>query len=150
MEINKNIAIDGATFSKDKQTILTWGGYGMSRLWDLDGNILTEIYQGRWLRGAALSKDDQFILTWWDDFGSLEYGMWRIWERNGELLTEIRYEREGGNAIFSEDGESILLRAFDMSKLYPTPKGLYRRLEDENLAEIPLPLLRNYTSSMNQ
>ncbi|MEG4532303.1 CHAT domain-containing protein [Microcoleus sp. D2_18a_D3] len=110
--------VTSAVFSPDERQILTTSGKTV-RLWDTQGNLLTEFQGDDYLKSAVFSPDGRQILTATDKIV-------RLWDNQGNFLTEFQgHEKSVGSAVFSPDGRQILTASLDKTaRLWDTQGNL--------------------------
>jgi WD40 repeat protein len=110
--------IMNASFSPDRQRIITVSADNTARVWDLSGKVLAEIKRLdsdprkayiTWQAGVnpatvSFSPDGQRILT-----VSYVENTVRLWDLSGKLLTAKTYQDPISKASFSPDGQRILI-----------------------------------------
>ncbi len=74
--------VQGAAFSGDGKRVLSWGGDGAVRLWDVAtgaqiGREMRHERSAGGVRGAAFSRDEGRVLSWGGD------GAVRLWDVSG-------------------------------------------------------------------
>ena len=97
-----------ANFSPDGSKIVTASDDKTSRVWDVNGNLITELkgHTGT-VYSANFSPDGSKIVTASDDKTS------RVWDVNGNLIKELRGQDIFFNANFSPDGRKVVTASRD-------------------------------------
>ncbi|GEO11161.1 ATP-binding protein [Segetibacter aerophilus] len=122
--INK---IYGASFSHDKQNVMTWGknsesNYDAANVWNSEGpNIGTALVHDG-IKGSAFSPDDKFVLTWDDSTA-------RVWRYTNDSaifrlpsnLFKLRSQVETGLELSPSDNSTL--------RIIPLPEYNKRREE---------------------
>ena len=101
-------SIYSVVFSPDGQNILTASEDKTAKLWDIDGNLLSEkIKHDARVMSAVFSPDGKYILTAsWDKTA-------KLWSFGGKLQAEFKHEGPVSSAVFSPDGNLILTASRD-------------------------------------
>jgi len=120
--IRHDQGVNGAMFSKDERSILTWCADGTVRLWGVrEGNsITTPMKHNDEVRGAVFNRNESLILTWSYD---KTVRLWNV--KDGSLaLPPIRHDHEVNGAIFNRDETLILSWSVDgTARLWHTKDG---------------------------
>jgi WD40 repeat protein/energy-coupling factor transporter ATP-binding protein EcfA2 len=98
-----------ASISPDGTQILTIGEVGKTRLWNADGELLTQL-EGHtdWVTSVSFSPDGRQIVTASAD------GTARVWDREGNLITILAGHGDWvSSARFSPDGTRIATGSTD-------------------------------------
>jgi hypothetical protein len=92
--------------SPDGEMIVSGGEDGTVRLWDRQGQLLADPFQGHQggVYSVAISPDGEMIVSGGED------GMVRLWSRQGQLLADPFQGHEGGVSLLalSTDGNTIV------------------------------------------
>ena len=130
MRIEENHFVNNAGFSPHRKRVLTVHNDNIARLWDFQGNLLTQLEHKAKIYSAEFSPDGTRIVT-----ASADSTI-RLWDLQGNLLAGF-YNHEGDvySAVFSPDGKRILSASADKTvKLWYTPEGIMQWLD---AAQIP-------------
>ncbi|MEH2359929.1 nSTAND1 domain-containing NTPase [Nostoc sp.] len=99
-------SVNSVAISADGQTIVSGGGDGTVRLWNLQGQTLAEPLRGHEdsVKSVAISADGQTIVSGGDD------GTVRLWNLQGQTLAEPLRGHEGSvnSVAISADGQTIV------------------------------------------
>ena len=97
-----------ANFSPDGSKIVTASSDKTARIWDVNGNLITELkgHTGT-VYSTNFSPDGSKIVTASDDKTS------RVWDVNGNLIKELRGQDIFFNANFSPDGRKVVTASRD-------------------------------------
>jgi WD40 repeat protein/energy-coupling factor transporter ATP-binding protein EcfA2 len=100
--------IISAIFSPKGNKVLTLSMDKTAKLWDLQGNLLTELKHSDYIISAVFSPDGSRILITSRDHTA------RLWKISGKLLADMaKHKAQISSTVFSPDGNSILTASWD-------------------------------------
>jgi WD40 repeat protein len=132
-DLNKHSGpILSALFSPDSRYILTASEDGTAKLWNLDGEIVTNLTHKGPVLSAAISPNNQWILTASEDKTA------KLWDRQGRLLVNLdKHKAPVHSAVFSFDSRRILTASQDgTAKIWYTPEEIYKWLKTAKIPQI--------------
>ena len=131
--------IEGVEFTLNGQRFLTYSLDEGAKMWNLQGELLTDFHQHTaGVNDARFSPDGNTILTCSKDATA------KLWNLSGEVLADFtRHTSEVTHGCFSKDGKYVLTLSLDgTAKVWPTPQAIYEWLQSP---ECRLPVLPEIT-----